>query len=216
MKIVKGLTIKQKLALSAMALGFLAMFAGNPYEKATADVNIKELSIIIERQADHITVDELAEWIIKGKSDYRLVDLNEAAEYEEYHIPSAENITLTGLNKADILRNEKIILYSNGGIHAAQAWMLMKAKGYKGVYTLLGGLEEWKQSILFPSHPESDTPEDSLLFEKKKEISKYFGGEPQSGSVAAEVKSAMPLPKIQAPAGIPLQGGVKKKKKEGC
>jgi hypothetical protein len=61
--------------------------------------------------------------------------------------------------------------------------MLMKAKGYKGVYTLLGGLEEWKQTILFPSLPPFHSPKDSLAFEKKKEISKYFGGSPQSGSV---------------------------------
>jgi rhodanese-related sulfurtransferase len=213
---LRNLTVKQKLGSAALLLGFFALFAGNPYEYASASLNTKELSIIIERQADHITVDELAGWIIKGKSDYRLIDLNDAVKYEEYHIPSSENLSITDLKKADLLRNEKIILYSDGGIHAAQAWMLMKARGYKGVYTLLGGLEEWKQEVLFPSLSEQSSAEDSLLFEKKKEVSRFFGGMPQSGSQGKELKPAMQLPKIEMPAGSSPAAAPKKKKKEGC
>jgi rhodanese-related sulfurtransferase len=214
--LLNDLTLKQKLGYSALALGFFAVFAGNPYENAEAKVNTKELAIIVEKKSDHITAEELADWIIKGKSDYRLIDLNAATQYEIYHIPSAENISIIELGKADILRNEKIILYSDGGIHSAQAWMLMKAKGYKGVYTLSGGLEEWKQNILFPALPVNSTAEDSLLFEKKKEISRYFGGVPQTGSSDSEVKQLMPLPKIESPQPGAVGGTAKKKKKEGC
>ena len=49
-------------------------------------------------------------------------------------------------------RNEKIILYSEGGIHSAQAWFLLKAMGYKSVYMLRGGLDDWKDLVLFPIH----------------------------------------------------------------
>ena len=79
---------------------------------------------------------------------------------------------------------KKIILYSDAGIHSAQAWFLLKANGYKGVYILRGGLEEWKDSILFPRLVENATPAEIAAFEKAKEISKFFGGSPQVGGSA--------------------------------
>jgi len=215
-KFFNDFSTPKKLGFFALTLGFFAVFGGNPYDNAVSRIDSKDLSLIVENKADHITVDELADWIISGKSDYRLIDLNEPSKFAEYHIPPAENIKLTDLPDSDILKNEKIILYSDGGIHASQAWMLMKAKGYKSVYTLSGGLEEWKESVLFPSLPENFTPEDSLQFEKKKEISLYFGGVPPTGSRGTGLKPSVQLPKIQLPAGTSPGSAPKKKKKEGC
>jgi len=215
-KLFNNFNTSKKLGLTALVLGIIALFAGSPYNTANATINNKELAIIVEKQVDHVNVDDLADWIIQGKSDYRLIDLNEPAKFEEYHIPTAENLSITDLPDADLMRNEKIILYSDGGIHSAQAWMLLKAKGYKAVYMLLGGLEEWKESILFPALPEEYSKQDSVLFEKKKEISLHFGGVPQSGTKGTEVKQNVSLPKIQMPSGNVPAGGTKKKKKEGC
>ena len=88
--------------------------------------------------------------LIQGKSDFRIIDIRSDKEYQEYHIPGAENIPMATLEKANLMRNQKIIIYSEGGIHSAQAWMLLRAKDYKGVYILFGGLEEWNEKILFP------------------------------------------------------------------
>ena len=60
-----------------------------------------------------------------GRSDYRLIDLRGERDYSAYHIPTAENVTLTALPESALLANEKIVLYSDGGIHASQAWMLL-------------------------------------------------------------------------------------------
>ena len=46
---------------------------------------------------------------------------------------------------------EKVVLYSEGGIHSAQAWFLLKARGATNAYFLLGGLDAWKSDVLFPS-----------------------------------------------------------------
>ncbi len=215
-KIFSELTPPKILGILALALGFIALFAGNPYENATATINTKELALIVQNEVDHVKVEELADWIIKGKSDYRLIDLNNESVFNDYHIPTAENITLTLLSESGLQRNEKIILYSEGGIHSAQAWMLLKAKGYKAVYMLTGGLDEWKDKILFPSLSTGASLQDSLNFLKIAEVSKYFGGEPQTGTQTAEVTGAKQLPKLQAPAGNVPAGVTKKKKKEGC
>ncbi|MFH0990016.1 MAG: rhodanese-like domain-containing protein [bacterium] len=217
-KYFASLSLNAKLALTAFVLGFVALFAGNPYHGSEATLNAKELALIVEKEVDHIGVESLADWIIQGKSDYRLIDLRSEKEYAEYHIPTAEQITLTGLESAPLLRSEKLVLYSEGGIHSAQAWMLLRAKGYKGVYMLRGGLEEWKDKILFPRIPENSTPELLVEFNKTREVSKYFGGTPQSGSAEGKNSPALSMPKLEMPSSgaAPALGGPKKKKKEGC
>jgi hypothetical protein len=123
---------------------------------------------------------------------------------------------LAELNEYPLLRNEKIILYSEGGIHSAQAWMLLKAKGYKGVYMLFGGLEEWTDKILFPKLSLNPTADQFASFEKMKEVSKFFGGSPQTGGTAEEVSTNKPMPKLEMPNGTSAPKAGKKKKKEGC
>jgi rhodanese-related sulfurtransferase len=216
MKTIK-LSLNQKLALVAGILGFLAIFAGNPYKGNTATMNVKELSLLVEKETDHIAVDELADWIIKGKAGYRLIDVRNGKDFEEYHIPTAENIPVGSLFDAGLQRNEKIILYSEGGIHAAQAWFLLKAQRYNNTYILRDGLAEWKSQILFPLIAENASPEEKSAFEKRKAVSAFFGGTPQTGT--ADTKSTPPIamPKLEMPSASAAPGGApKKKKKEGC
>ena len=71
------------------------------------------------------------------------------------------------------------MLYSGGGIHSAQAWFLLKAKDYAGVYMLLDGLNAWTEDVLFPSIPENATPEQKIQFAMAAERAKYFGGSAQ-------------------------------------
>jgi rhodanese-related sulfurtransferase len=214
------LSIEKKLALLAVTLGVVALFAGNVYDSTKIEIDAKELALIVENKVDHITVDELADWIIKGIADYRLVDLNEEKDFTAYHIPGAQNVRLSTLTDGTLLRNEKIVLYSSGGIHSAQGWMLLKAKGYKAVYMLLGGIEEWKDKVLFPVIPDSIPNDRAQAFALLIERSKYFGGAPQSASPGLQTSalplSAPALPKVTAPAGGGGTAPTAKKKKEGC
>jgi len=211
------LTLNKKLALLAIAFGFFGLFAGSPYKGHNVSMNTKELAMVVENTTDHVKVEELADWIIQGKSDYRILDLRTEKEYNEYHIPNAENVPITMLDSAGLKRTDKLILYSEGGIHSAQAWMILKAEDYKGVYILFGGLEEWKDRILFPSLPETANDEQKRAFEKTKEVSKFFGGTPKTGGVE-QTNTGMPkmeMPKVTSPGGnTPPPTG--KKKKEGC
>ena len=113
-------------------------------------------------------------------------------------------------------KNEKIVIYSQGGIHSAQAWYLMRAKGYKKVYFITGGLDEWKEKVLFPAKPANADQAALVQFNKMKEVSKFFGGAPQDSSSAASVPATkLTMPKISGvPGAVPAAGA--KKKKEGC
>jgi rhodanese-related sulfurtransferase len=213
-----ALTLNQKLAIVAVALGALALFSV-PHRGPVVTLDTRELALIVEKEVDHVTPSELAGWIVQGRSDYRLIDLRAGSDYAAYHIPTAENVTVAALPDFPFLRNEKIVLYSDGGIHAAQAWMLMQAQGYRAVYTVLGGLEGWKDDVLYPVLPAQASVADRARFERAVALSRFFGGEPRAEG-AAVATTPVELPKLTAPAPAP-SGTVspvapRKKKKEGC
>ncbi|HSF41897.1 MAG TPA: rhodanese-like domain-containing protein [Thermoanaerobaculia bacterium] len=217
---ISGWSLKSKLALAAFVLGALAVF-GDPTGGGAVTLHPQELAALVQKEVDHVSVHDLAGWIVQGKSDYRLIDLRDAGAYSAYHIPPAENLAITDLPGDTLARNEKIVLYSEGGIHSAQAWLLLKAQGFEGVYILRGGLDEWNDRILYPTLPVGATPGQQAAFEKDRQLSAFFGGTPRIGTQAAAATAlpvpAAPAPKVQAPAGPKAPAGTpKKKKKEGC
>ncbi len=218
-QIWQNMTGARRAGFLLVLLGTGALIVGNPGESASISIDPQELAEIVHREVDHISPDELADWIIQGKKDYRLIDLRPESEYTLYHIPGAECVPITGLASAGLLRNEKIVLYSEGGIHSAQAWFLLRARGYRGVYLLRGGLDAWKDEVLFPALPPGASPADELAFEKRKKVSMFFGGIPQTGTTDEPATPAFIMPKMQSPSGppaTPSAGKPKNKKKEGC
>jgi rhodanese-related sulfurtransferase len=211
----RTLTINQKLAAGALALGALALFA-RPFPGGIVTLDARELAAIVQAEVDHVTAPELADWIVQARPDFRLIDLRDENAYAEYHIPGAERVPITALDEAGITRTETVVIYSDGGIHAAQAWFLLKARGYRGVYTLRGGFEAWQDEVLFPELAASPTPFQAKQNARREALAKHFGGQALSAGAASE-GPRRPLPTVAAPAGpLAPQGGAKKKKKEGC
>lgn len=211
-----NLSLNRKLASVAIVLGFIALFAGDPYGGTTIKVNEKDIALSTVDNSDKVSVTELADWIIKDKSDFELVDLRSEEKYNEYTIPGSQCIPLPQISSSDLLRNQKIVLFSDDDVAASQAWFILKSKNYKGVYILDGGLEAWKDKVLFPKAPVNGSKEELAQFEKIKEVAKYFGGQAQTDSSVTDAKPEIKLPtstknttKTTAPTG-------KKKKREGC
>ena len=218
-------TLNRALAAAALLLGVVAI-AGNPYRGSTVRIDTQELATIVDSQVDHVTVQELADWIIQGKTDYRLIDLRSEGEYLAYHIPTAESVPVARLPQYGLGRNEKIVLYSEGGIHSAQAWFLLKAQKYAGAYILFGGLEAWKDEVLYPVAPAAATPQETAAFERAAQVARFFGGGPRAASAVADSGALITMPALpaapsakvtlpRAPAGSGA-AAPKKKRKEGC
>ena len=208
--------VNQKLAALALVLGAGATL-GAPSPGGAVRLDTRELARIVEGEVDHVTVDELADWIVQDRADYRLIDIRSSDAYAAYHIPTAEHAAIRDLRDYPLYRNEKIVLYSDGGIHSAQAWFLLQAEGFRGSYILLGGLNAWKEDILFPALRSNATPEDVADFERRRQISQRFGGAPRSDGDRASEPSEVSLPKMPppAPAAAPRQRR-KMQRKEGC
>jgi hypothetical protein len=219
MRLLPRLTLNQRLGVLALALGALAVFA-NVAPGHTVKVNAKELLTGVARAEDHVTPAELAAWIIEGRTDYRLVDIRDEKAFAGYHIPTAENVPLATVLDGALGRTDKIVLYGDGGIHAAQAWMVLKGRGYTRVYTLLEGLDAWKDEVLFPVMPQSPTPEQQARFERAAQVAKFFGGQPRAAAAPGAEPMALPT-QAMAPAVAPptLPAGAAagpRKKREGC
>lgn len=201
-----------------LGLGLIAAVSGNPYRGPFARIDTRELAREAGTKADHVMPGELADWLIQGRNDFVLVDVRDPADFGAYHIPEAINVPLAALTPDFADRNERIIFYSDGSIHAAQAWFLLRSLGFPHVYMLFGGLEEWKDTVLFPRLAADATSEQKAAFEKRAATAAHFGGAAQSG-VAPTSDTPAPLPQL-APPPPPVNGSgpapAKKKKKEGC
>ena len=219
MRFLSKLTLNQKLGVLALALGALAVFA-NVAPGHTVTLDAREVLTSVERREDHVTPTELAAWIIEGRSDYRLVDVRDERAFAGYHIPTAENLPLATVLDGALARTDKIVLYGDGGIHAAQAWMVLKGRGFTRVYTLLEGLDAWKDEVLFPILPSSPTPERQAQFERTAHVARFFGGQPRAAATPGAEPMALPtqaaLPAVAPPTLAAGAGSGPKKRRQGC
>lgn len=214
-----------RLALAAFALGALAL-AGSPAGGDRVSLDRSELAGLIATTADHVTARELAGWIVEGRADYRLIDLREPEAFAADHLPGAESVPLAVFAAADLPRDEKLVLYSEGGIHAAQAWLLLKADRHPAVYSLLGGIESWRDEVLYPVLPAAGASAGQMAAaERAAHLAAFFGGAPRAAAAPGMAAIALAPPLSATAAALPVvpppvaaagARAPRKSKKEGC
>jgi len=180
------------LGAAALVLGTLAIVAGSP-RLGNARVDIAGLAQIVEREEDHVTALELADWIRGKRPNLRVVDVRDSSAFEAYHIPRAERIALRDLASTPFGKAETIVLYSDGGAHSAQGWVFLRAAGHERVYFLRGGLSEWLDDVMNPAISSSTSESSRANSARIAEISRYFGGVPRSEEQGEQAPQAVPL-----------------------
>ena len=206
-----------RLAIVAALLGAMAPFAGSPYASAHARMDVDELSRMVQREEDHVAPVDLAQWIKERRAGLRVVDLRTAAEFDEYHLPTAERVPVDSLARAPFERGDVIVLYSEGGGHAAQGWVFLLAMGYPHVFVLRDGLGGWLDDVMNASIPANATAAEKAAFERTAELSRYFGGQPTVGppGLPSSVVPALPGRSGVVPKA-PGNAAVRKLKKRSC
>lgn len=91
---------------------------------------------------------EQLEQRLQQNSDYYLIDVREAAEWQTGHLPNAQHLS-RGLLEPNIESaipdpNAEIILYCGGGGRSALAAFSLQKMGYTHVTSLAGGFKQWK------------------------------------------------------------------------
>jgi rhodanese-related sulfurtransferase len=151
------------------------------------------LARTVAREEDHVTALELAQWIKDRRQGLHVLDVRSVDEYNSYHLPTAEHLALDSVASTPFRADDTLVLYSEGGAHAAQAWVFLRALGYQHVFFLRGGLYEWLEQVMNPTLADT-TPAGRDLFARAAVLSRYFGGVPRSDIRARPVDDALLLP----------------------
>jgi len=200
-----GQRVTRWLGIIALGLAALAAIAGSPYAVHHASIDVASLSRTVAREEDHVTALELAQWIKDRRHGLRVLDVRSPEEYETYHLPTAEHLALDSVASTPFRADETIVLYSEGGAHAAQAWVFLRALGYRNVFFLRGGVYEWLEQVMNPTLADT-TISARDAFAHAAVLSRYFGGVPRSDIRTAPRDDAITIPARDSTArsAVPL------------
>jgi len=112
---------------------------------------LKYVFVLIEMGDDimEITVHEL-----KAKLDeVRIIDVREAEEFAEGHVPNAVNVPLGAFirdlkkkGEEMVPKDTEVVVYCGSGVRGGIAASFVQEKGWENVKNLTGGYAAWKES----------------------------------------------------------------------
>lgn len=168
----------RQLGISALVLGLGAPFAGSSSRTQQRGLDLDSIARAIDEGSDHVSARQLAEWIRDRRPGLRVIDVRSPAEFRDDAIPTAENVPLDQLAKSHFAPGQTIVLYSQEGAHAGQAWVMLRSLGVTQAVFVAGGLADWREEVLNPLLPATASPAERAQIEA---LSHYFGGSPRIG-----------------------------------
>lgn len=165
--------------VEAVALTLALAFAVSDARPSVSPQRLAAIAGEIRREADHVDALDLAEWIKEGRTGLRVIDVREGLDTATYRIPGARIVALDSVPHLEVGPGEEVVLYSDGGAHAAQAWVLLRARGVQRVRVLKDGLAAWEDEVLSPLPPASPDDTAQGRFRRARELSLWFGGRPR-------------------------------------
>ncbi len=206
------------LAIAAIALALVYVFIGLPKMQQYQELPIDQLLLELQNEKRFISTDQLAERMISQDPSLVLVDVREAADYNDYSLPGSVNMPLGEiLDPAyDQYFNEgelDVVFFSNDNFLSEQAWMIKKRQNHHRIFILNGGLDQWEEDIFSPEAPPETAPIE--VFDRyafRKAALQYFNGESRAFDPSTIPGNAEVAPKKT----IKLIPKIKTKKLEGC
>jgi rhodanese-related sulfurtransferase len=132
-------------------------------------------------RADFISAPELADRIIQRSGDQRIFDLRPQQAFEQFHIPSASQITVEDLARTPIAAHTSVVVYGDARRTVSEAVRVLHTRGHQDVRVLREGLHEWLARVHEPRLAVDATPAERAEFERAAVLSRFFGGVPLAG-----------------------------------
>jgi thiosulfate/3-mercaptopyruvate sulfurtransferase len=106
----------------------------------------------IARAEDHVEPEELADGLMSNEPGLLVLDVRTPVEFATFHLRGAEQVELDGLPAFLAARPEarRVVLYSNGMTHPAQARDALQRLGHQKVFILTDGLTGFLERCLTP------------------------------------------------------------------
>jgi rhodanese-related sulfurtransferase len=200
--------MKPRIILTSILIILGFIIAAVPAYKTNVSVETPEDILIEVRSGVHfISTDEVAHLIVSKDPSLQLIDVRTPEEFDKFNLPGSINIPIDDIlsdDWKDYFSNsiKSNVLYSNGTTTSNEAWMILKQKGYAGIYVMHGGLNYWAETIMNPEPPATSSPDDEIaLYDFRKGANQALGG--GSASINQEKQTTTTKPLV-----------VKKKKKK--
>lgn len=167
------------LAIVLIAVAFGLLFITMP-EKSN-QIEVTTFLKSLNDPARFVNTDDVAHRIITEDPTLLLVDVRKPSEFDAFSIPGSVNIPLDHLmdeeNSPYINQTlMDVVFISNDGVYANTAWALAAQNGYKNLYVMEGGLNQWFETIMAPVEPAETAPiEEFELYSVRKGAGQYFG-----------------------------------------
>ncbi len=173
--------------LEVVALTLALAYAAVDARPSAGAARLDAIAGEIVREADHVEALELAGWIQSGRPGLRVLDVREEVDTADYLIPGAEVVTMERLTALPIAPHEFVVLYSDGGAHAAQAWVLLRMRGITNARVLRDGMAAWEDEVMAPLIVPGLTGEAAARQARQRELSIWFGGTPRTSGAPSVV-----------------------------
>lgn len=185
---------KRYIVLTLLLLAVTFGLTQLPEKGERIPVKPEQMLLKANDDSRYLSTHFIAKRLIERDPSLFLIDVRMIYENEEYNIPGSINIPLEEIASPDgeayVDQDAMdIVFYSNSDIYADQAWMLCEQRGYKNLYVMKGGLNEWFKTIIKPTPPDETAPSEAFeqyAFERAASI--YFGGTSAGAAVEHPAK----------------------------
>lgn len=159
-------------------------------------VSLTDVARAAAQQDDRESVEDLANWLIEGRGDIKLIDVRSPEDFEKGSIATAENIPIAQIVSLEVLQrlpsDRMVIVYSNGSENAAKAAVLLRLSGIDA-HLLAGGYKAWHERILNPDITAEELDGESLQVSEQRALSCYFVGERSELGAKRERRTSEPF-----------------------
>ncbi|MFO8129342.1 MAG: rhodanese-like domain-containing protein [Bacteroidales bacterium] len=183
------------LILLLLGAGILIL----PGRSGEREISPEELLQSLSNDSRFWSTDAVADKIIKQDPSMLLIDVREPEQFNEFSLPGAVNIPLKNILDEEWepyfdAPDYDVVLFSNGQILPARAWVLLERLGYTNLRVMEGGLNKWAETILQPPKPDASAPGTEWeQYDFRRAARQYFTG----GS--GEINTEQPDETIQVP-----------------
>jgi hypothetical protein len=110
-------------------------------------------------QVKAMTSDELAFRLMDNENDLLILDVRSIEEFKKYNLPQSQILTIKNVFEKDAkkilsIKHRKYVFLGNDGVSSKKAAIIADRLGYKNVYYLDGGLDEFKDEIINYKKPD--------------------------------------------------------------
>ena len=170
---------------------------------ATASAALPDVLTQVAGAADHIESPDLADRMMSGEPGLLVVDIRPTADYAQFHLRGAISLPLERMlaeAQSKLPKTSKVVLYSNGTTHAAQAWLALYQAGWPNVLSLTDGILAFWRECLTPPSLAGLTDEQSARTAYRVYVARraYF----LADTTPASLPPSAPIPSVAVPLTI--------------